>query len=86
MKPLQIPADRNGIGEVRTVIEFQQGHSAGRVLCEEFGRAALAGQNINFFQRKFDAFFRREDTNPPRVRRLGMIVKLHGWALQNAMK
>jgi hypothetical protein len=28
-------------------------------------QAALPGQNINFFQRKFDALFRREDANPP---------------------
>src|SRR5262249_48508026 len=49
----------------------------GRVLCEEFGRTALPGQNIDLFQRKFHTFFRREDTNPTRVWSQCMIVKLH---------
>jgi hypothetical protein len=48
----------------------------GRVLCEEFGHAALAGQNIDLFKRKLDALFCREDANAARIGRHCMIVKL----------
>jgi hypothetical protein len=38
----------------------------------------LPCQNINFFERKFDAFFCREDPNPTGIRRLGVMVKFQG--------
>src|SRR5262249_13471848 len=77
VKPLQIPANGDRLGEIGTVIEFQDRHPTGRVLCEEFGRAALAGQNIDLFKRKLDALFCREDANAARIGRYCMIVELH---------
>src|SRR5215471_3407691 len=77
MKPLQIAADRDRLGETRPVVELQHGHSAGWVLCEEFRGAALTSENIDILQRKLDSFFRREDANPARIWSYCMIVKLH---------
>src|SRR5215469_562465 len=78
MKSLKIPADSDRLGEIRTIIELQYWHPAGRIFCKEFGCAALPSQNINICQPKFDALFRCEDPNPTWVRRKGMIVELHG--------
>src|SRR5262245_46681323 len=78
MKSLQIPADCDRLGEARTIIEFQHRHPAGRIFCKEFGCAALPGQDIDICQPKFDGLFCREDSNPTRVRRKGMIVEFQG--------
>jgi hypothetical protein len=44
------------------------------ILREKFRRAALPRQNINVLQRKLDALFCGEDTDPTRVWRNRMIV------------
>src|SRR5262249_20609796 len=77
MKPLQVAADRDRLGETRPVVELQHRHSAGWVLCQEFRSAALTSENIDILQRKLDSFFRREDTKPARILSHCMIVKLH---------
>src|SRR6516165_303104 len=77
MKPLQVAADRDRLGETRPVVELQHRHSAGWVPCEEFRSAALTSENIDILQRKLDSFFRREDANPARIWSYCMIVKLH---------
>src|SRR5262249_1404014 len=43
VKPLQIPAKGDRLGEIGTVIEVQDRYPTERRLCQEFGRAALAG-------------------------------------------
>src|SRR6516164_7032725 len=58
MKPLQVAADRDRLGETRPVVELQHRHSAGWVPCEEFRSAALTSENIDILQRKLDSFFR----------------------------
>src|SRR5262249_52141700 len=77
MKPLQIAADRDRLGETCPVVELQHPHSAGRFLFQEFGRASLPSENIDILQRKLDSLFRREDADPARIWSQGMTVKLH---------
>src|SRR5215467_14229687 len=77
MKPLQIAADGDRLGETCAVVELQHRHSAGRVLCKKFGSPALASENIDILQRELDPLFRREDANPAGIWGECMIVKLH---------
>src|SRR5262249_30042441 len=75
MKPLQVAADRDRLGQTCPLVELRR--PAGRVLCQEFGRAALTRENIDILHSKLDSLFRREDADPARIWGQGMTVKLY---------
>jgi len=74
---LEIAADRDGLGDMPSVVEFQHRHGRERIDGEEFGFELVLLAQIDLLFRDFDAFFREVDADPPRIGRQREIVELH---------
>lgn len=77
MTLFQITADRDGLGNRRAVVQFEDRHPLQGIYPCEFGRTVLFLHDIDIDSGYFNALFRKENSDPSGVRRVAVVVQSH---------
>jgi hypothetical protein len=74
---LEVPADRNRLGDHRAVIEHQHGHALQRIERGEFRGLVLERPEVDLLDRNRQSLFGKEDAHAARIGCAAAVVELH---------
>jgi hypothetical protein len=77
VKPLEVAADRDALGELGAVVELEDGDAAIGIARQELGGAVLGLPEVDLHGRNVDGLLGEEDADAARVRRHRAVVELH---------